>query len=86
MEEFAKMIYKQWSDTDEAEEFSWGDYDESWRKLYEVLNEHLATEIECSVNKKVWEIQEKSFIAGFGYACKCLSNGKIEIGGANGEK
>ena len=51
------------------------------KKLYEILNEKVATDIECSVNKKVWEVQEKSFIAGFGYACKCLSNGKIELCG-----
>lgn len=82
MEEFAKIIYKQWFDSGEAEKLSWGGYGESWKKLYELLNENLATEIECSVNKKVWEIQERSFIAGFGYACKCLSNGKIELGGA----
>lgn len=82
MEEFAKIIYKQWFDSKEAEKLSWGDYDESWKKLYEVLNEHLATEIECSVNARVWKIQESSFITGFAYACKCLSNGKIELGGA----
>lgn len=30
MEEFAKMIYEQWCETDEAEEFSWGrEYEES---------------------------------------------------------
>ena len=28
------------------------------------------------------EIMRNAFIAGFGYACKCLSNGKIEFGGA----
>lgn len=27
------------------------------------------------------ENEESAFIAGFAYACKCLSNGKIEIGG-----
>lgn len=81
MEEFAKMIYNQWFDSEEAQEFSWGDYNEVWKKLYDILNEHVADEIERSVNKRVWEVQEKAFIAGFGYACKCLSNGKIEIKG-----
>lgn len=81
MEEFAKMIYNQWFDSEEAQELNQGDYDEAWKKLYEILNEHVADEIECSVNKRVWEVQEKAFIAGFGYACKCLSNGKIEIKG-----
>lgn len=80
MNEFAKMIYEQWIRTQEGEDFNWGDeYDETWKKLYDILNEKVATDIECSVNKRVWEVQEKSFIAGFGYACKCLSNGKIEF-------
>ena len=85
MEEFAKMIYEQWCETDEAEEFSQGrEYEESWKKVYDILNEKLATDIECSINKRVWDIQEKSFIAGFAYACKCLSAGKIDLkGGAN---
>ena len=81
MNEFAKMIYEQCCNSQDGEEFNWGEYDEVWKKLYEILNEKVATDIECSVNKKVWEVQEKSFIAGFSYACKCLSNGKIELGG-----
>lgn len=82
MDEFAKMIYEQWEKTQEAEEFNWGEeYDETWQKLYDILNENVAADIETSVNKRVWEVQEKSFIAGFSYACKCLSNGKIEFGG-----
>ena len=80
MDEFAKMIYEQWEKTQEGENFEWGDgYNETWQKLYDILNDKVATEIECSVNKKVWEVQEKAFMAGFGYACKCLSNGKIEL-------
>lgn len=80
MDEFAKMIYEQWEKTQEGENFELGDgYNETWQKLYDILNDKVATEIECSVNKKVWEVQEKAFIAGFGYACKCLSNGKIEL-------
>ena len=47
------------------------------------MNEKVATDIECSVNKRVWEVQENAFKAGFSYACKCLSNGKIEIVGGN---
>lgn len=80
MEEFAKIIYEQWINSDEAEDFNWGrEYDEGWNKLYDILNKKLATEIECNINKIVYEIQKKSFIAGFGYACKCLSNGKVDL-------
>ena len=82
MNEFAKMIYEQWIKSQDGQDFNWGDdYDETWKKLYDILNDKIATEIECSVNKRVWEVQEKSFIAGFGYACKCLSNGKIDLKG-----
>ena len=48
-------------------------------RLYNILNEKVADELERSINKKGWEVQEKAFIAGFSYACKCLSNGKIEF-------
>lgn len=82
MEEFTKMIYEYWLHSQDGEDFSWGEeYDEAWKKLYDILNDEVATAIECSVNKQVWEVQEKSFIAGFGYAFKCLSNVKIELGG-----
>lgn len=79
MDEFAKMIYNQWFDSEEANTFNWGDYDKEMERLYNILNEKLADELERSINKKVWEVQEKAFIAGFSYACKCLSNGKIEF-------
>ena len=79
MDEFAKMIYEQWFRSEESEEFNWGDYDKEVAKLYDILNEKVADELERSINKKVWDVQEKAFIAGFAYACKCLSNGKIEF-------
>ncbi len=91
MEEFARMIYQNWANaTDECEDgngasIDWGDYDETVRKIYDFLNEHLANELECAINKRVWKVQENSFIAGFFYACKCLSNGKIELRGGVSE-
>lgn len=86
MEEFAKMIYEQWIKSETGEEFNWGtEYNEAWEKVYDILNEKLASEIECSINKRVWDVQENAFIAGFAYACKCISNGKIEFGGADHE-
>lgn len=82
MEEFAKMIYEQWFRSDEVEKLAWGkEYDDAWKKVYDILNPALASDIECYVNKRVWDIQERSFIAGFAYACKCLSNGKVELKG-----
>lgn len=86
MNEFAKMIYEQWIKSEAGEEFNWGtEYNEAWEKVYDILNEKLASEIECSINKRVWDVQENAFIAGFAYACKCISNGKIEFGGADHE-
>ena len=80
VDEVEKMVYEQWEKTQEGENFEWGDgYNETWQKLYDILNDKVATEIECSVNKRVWEVQEKAVIAGFAHACKCLSNGKIEL-------
>lgn len=79
MEEFAKMIYEKWTQTDDADAFNWGEYDKEVAKLYDFLNKKIADNLECAINKKVWEVQEKAFIAGFAYACKCLSNGKIEF-------
>ena len=61
------------------------EYNDAWKKVYDILNPNLADDIERSVNRRVWDIQERSFIAGFSYACKCLSNGKIEIGGGLNE-
>lgn len=86
MEEFAKMIYDQWFRSGEVEKLEWGqEYNDAWKKVYDILNPNLADDIERSVNRRVWDIQERSFIAGFSYACKCLSNGKIEIGGGLNE-
>lgn len=84
MEEFAKMIYSQWQNEDNT--ISWDDYDEVIGKLYEILNDKLADDIERTINKRVWKVQENAFIEGFSYACKCLSNGKVNIcvdGGKN---
>lgn len=84
MDEFAKMIYEQWrfKDVDENgndNNIDWGEYNETVEKIYDFLNENIACDLECAINKKVWEVEQNAFIAGFGYACKCLSNGKIEF-------
>jgi len=45
------------------------------------LNSSIANELETAINKRVWQVEENDFIAGFAYACKCLSDGKIELKG-----
>lgn len=81
MNEFMKMIYESWrKELDEKDEtLSWGDYDETVAKIYDFLNDKIAVELECAINKRVWQVEENAFIAGFAYASKCLSNGKIEL-------
>jgi len=81
MNEFAGMIYEQWRNSHNIEEIDWGDYGETVEKIYNFLNEKIATDLEFAINERVWMIEKNAFIAGFGYACKCLSNGKIDLNG-----
>lgn len=83
MNEFAKMIYENWRNSDEHDDFTWGDYNKQWEKLIQILNPELEFEIESSINKCVWEVEQNAFIAGFEYACKCISAGKIEFAKVN---
>jgi hypothetical protein len=80
MEEFAKFIYEQWF-REHGGDVSWGDYDKTVESIHNFLNEKIADELEIAINKRVWVVQENSFIAGFTYACQCLSMGKIELKG-----
>lgn len=80
MEEFARMIYEQWRSKDDNT-IDWGDYEEVVRKIYDFLNEKIANDLECAINQRVWQVEENAFISGFAYACKCLSDGKIDLKG-----
>ena len=83
MEEFARMIYRRWRDKCDIEgnDIDWGDYNETVERIYDFLNSSIANELETAINKRVWQVEENAFIAGFAYACKCLSDGKIELKG-----
>jgi len=82
MNEFAKMIYEQWREKEENSDIiDWGDYGETVEKIYDFLNKDIAFNLERAINKRVWNVEENAFIAGFGYACKCLSDGKIDLKG-----
>ena len=84
MNEFARMIYEQWrrnTDLNSENNIDWGDYSETISRIYDFLNEKIATELELAINEKVWQVEENAFIAGFAYACKCLSDGKIDLKG-----
>ena len=50
-------------------------------ELESILSSNLSDKIYDTFCNSCLEIEESAFIAGFGYACKCISNGKIELGG-----
>ena len=81
MEEFAKMIYEQWRSENENQDVFGHKGEELTDKLQEILSIPLFNDIYEVFCKGCFEIEETAFIAGFGYAYECLSNGKIEIGG-----
>lgn len=79
MEEFARMIYEKWAEENDNRDI--------FHKHGEELVEELEKILSFEFNRKLYdmfcdgclEIEQNAFIAGFGYACKCLSNGKIEL-------
>lgn len=85
MEEFAKMIYEQWCKGNEDRDVYLKKGEELVDELNEILSVKLSNKIYETFCDSSLEIEERSFIAGFSYACKCLSNGKVEIGGGFNE-
>lgn len=81
MEEFAKMIYEQWCKNNEDRDVFKEKGEELTSRLEEILSVPLLNDIYDIFCDSCLEIEKNAFIAGFGYACKCLSNGKIEFGG-----
>lgn len=82
MEEFAKMIFEQWQrekDYDMDHFTSKGE--ELLNEAAKILNPDFVDKFYDLLCDNGEEIMRDAFIAGFGYACKCLSNGKIELGG-----
>lgn len=82
MEEFMRLIYKNWTRCEEREgDISWEGYNEAVEEIGKYLSAGIAEEIEKKINTEVWKIEERAFIAGFAYASQCISHGKVEIGG-----
>lgn len=81
MNKSVRIFYDQWQNSLKEGEFDWGDYDKATHKIYKHLDYKTADKIERAINRKVWKIEEKAFIAGFKYAFKCLSTGKIKLKG-----
>lgn len=82
MEEFANMIYEQWNKEHDNRDLFFKKGTEFTDKMGEILSVNLLNDLYDIFCDSCREVEENAFIAGFGYACKCLSNGKIELGGA----
>ena len=79
MEEFAKMIYEQWCKENEERNLFFKKGEELNDRLHDILSVSLLNDLYDLYCDGCSEIEENAFIQGFGYACKCLSNGKIEL-------
>lgn len=85
MEIFAKMIYEQWRNNNIDRDLYFKKGDELNKEIQEVLSTELSSKIYDTFCDSCAEIEENAFIAGFAYACKCLSDGKVDlkVGGVN---
>lgn len=79
MDEFAKMIYEQWQKDNEDRDLFFKKGEELVEELEKILSFDLNNKIYNTYCDSCSEIEQNAFIAGFSYACKCLSNGKIEL-------
>lgn len=79
MEEFATMIYEQWNKDNEDRDLFFNKGVGLNNKLSKILSTDLMNEIYDIYCDGCVEIEKTAFIAGFGYACKCLSNGKVAL-------
>lgn len=79
MNEFMKMIYNKWKDDNEDRDLFFKKGEELLDELDDILSVKLNTKVYDTFCDSCSEIEENAFIAGFAYASKCLSNGKIEF-------
>lgn len=75
MDEIVKMIYEHWRYEDDNN-IDWGNYLEAVENIHNYLNGELANDIESKINSQVWTVEKNAFVAGFKYACECISNGQ----------
>ena len=83
MQEFAKMIYEQWRKENQERDIYFKKGEEFNEQLEDILSVKVLNDIYDLYCDSCMEIEQNAFISGFAYACKCLSNGKIELGGGN---
>ena len=80
MDEFAKIIYEQWNKEHDERDLFFDKGSELMDKLETILSRDLCEEIYYKLCESNQQTEERAFIEGFAYACKCLSHGKIEFG------
>lgn len=86
MEEFAKMIYETWARENTERDLFFDKGEELLDKLENILSFELNCKLYDTLCETCEEVEKYAFIEGFGYAVKCLSNGKIDLkGGAANE-
>ena len=82
MEEFATMIFENWL---AEQQYDVDFFTEKGAELLDeaekILSYDFVDKIYNVLGENGHEIMRRAFISGFGYACKCLSNGKIELKG-----
>lgn len=80
MDEFAKLIFEQWL---KEQDYDVEYFTNKGRKILDdaekILSVDLVNDIYELLCDNGEELMQTAFTAGFGYACKCLSNGKIEF-------
>lgn len=87
MEELLKIVYRNFLNEETTETTpairnineQWSMVDETFKKLEDVLNKNLCTEIYDKITLCIAEIQEATFIVGFAQCAKIMSNGKIDF-------
>ena len=89
MEEFLKIIYTNFTESDDDSckaastmiNDSWGKVDDILTGFEETMSKKLHDELCDNMTEGINDIQEASFIAGFSYCAKFMSNGKIDFMG-----
>lgn len=80
MDEFAKMIFEQWL---KEQNYDVDFFSNDGKKILDDMGQFFKPEVVDKIYDLLCdngeELMKRAFTAGFGYACKCLSNGKIEF-------
>lgn len=80
MDEFLTMIYRTYTEsTGGGKSYCGEDTEKFMNELDAILSKDLVMKIDELFIDSAAEIEKNAFMDGFAYACKCLSNGKIEF-------